>query len=131
MLGRHPGGFEKLQELREIDFNFYSQTGSPYRVNAYYKMEMLGVAMRKINYEPQPLEQLMFQDVAATVQNSVLNQKTGLFLVCGPTGSGKTTSLIAMLEVINNMRKEHIITIEDPIEYVFQPKNCLISQREL
>jgi twitching motility protein PilT len=94
-------------------------------------MEKIAVAMRKINYEPLPLETLMYEDVANNVKEKVLNQKTGLFLVTGPTGSGKTTSLIAMIEYLNQRRKEHIITIEDPIEYVFQPKNCLISQREL
>lgn len=131
LLAKHPKGYDTLIESREVDFNFYSSSGSPYRVNAFYKMEKIAVAMRKINYEPLPLETLMYEDVANNVKEKVLNQKTGLFLVTGPTGSGKTTSLIAMIEYLNQRRKEHIITIEDPIEYVFQPKNCLISQREL
>ncbi len=131
LLEKHPGWFEKLTDNRELDFNFYSQSKTPYRVNAYFKMENLGLAMRKINYEPVPLEVLMYEDIANTVKEHILNQKTGLFLVCGPTGSGKTTSLIAMIEYINEHRKEHIITIEDPIEYVFTEKNCLISQRAL
>jgi len=78
-----------------------------------------------------PLENLMYKDVADSIKEHILTQKTGLFLVTGPTGSGKTTSMIAMIELLNRTRKEHIITIEDPIEYVFEPQQCLISQREL
>jgi twitching motility protein PilT len=54
-----------------------------------------------------------------------------LYLVTGPTGSGKSTSLVAMLEALNEQRNEHLITIEDPIEFIFEPKKCIISQREI
>jgi twitching motility protein PilT len=61
----------------------------------------------------------------------MLNQKKGLILVTGPTGSGKSTNLAAMIDYINNNMKKHIITIEDPIEFAFQSKKCLINQREI
>lgn len=131
LLAEHPNAYERLLEQREIDFNFYSASGIPYRVNAYFKLENLGLAMRKIAYKPMPLSDLMYDDVSAVVIEQVLNKKTGMFLVTGPTGSGKTTSLIAMIEWLNHQRREHIVTIEDPIEYIFEPDNCLISQREL
>lgn len=130
-LYHHPDGFERFLKNREIDFNYYSPGGVPYRVNAYFKLENIGIAMRKISYKPLPLEELMYDDVAQAIRDNILNQKTGMFLVTWPTWSGKTTSLIAMLEYLNKVRKEHIITIEDPIEYIFEPNNCLISQREL
>lgn len=131
MLTHHPEGYERFLQHRELDFNFYSKGGVPYRINAYFKLENMSVAMRKISYKPLPLEELMYDDVAQAIKDNILNQKTGLFLVTWPTWSWKTTTLIAMLEYLNVRRKEHIITIEDPIEYIFEPKNCLISQREL
>ncbi len=131
LLASHPDGRAKLDANREIDFNFYSTNGVPYRINAYYTLEKLAVAMRKISYKPLPLETIMYDDIANAVKEHILHQKTGLFLVTWPTGSGKTTSLIAMIDYINATRKEHIVTIEDPIEFIFERKQSLISQREL
>ena len=123
--------WEKLLEQREIDFNYYSGSETPYRVNAFFKLGKLAVAMRKIAYKPIPLENLIYDDVAQSIKDNVLNQKTWMFLVTWPTGSWKTTSMIAMLDRLNEHRQQHIVTIEDPIEYIFERKNCLISQREL
>lgn len=131
MLEKYTDGLEKYLTKREIDFNYYSPNGTPYRVNAFFKLNNMAVAMRKIAYKPIPLEQLIYDDVATAIKANILNQKTGLFLVTWPTWSWKTTSLIAMIEHLNNVRKEHIITIEDPIEFIFTPKSCLVSQREL
>lgn len=131
LLESHPGGMERLEKNREIDFNFFSKQWVPYRVNAFYKLENIGVAMRKIASKPMALSKLMYDDVAEAVKKNVLNQKTGLFLVTWPTGSWKSTSLVAMLQWLNENRNEHIVTIEDPIEYIFEPASCLISQREL
>lgn len=131
LLKKYDQWFEKYLKQREFDFNYYSPAGVPYRVNAFFKLNNMAVAMRKISYDALPLETLMYDDVALAIKQNILNQKTGMFLVTWPTGSGKTTSLIAMLEYLNLQRKEHIITIEDPIEFVFKQKNCLISQREL
>jgi len=129
LLEAHPWGLDRFEKNREIDFNYFSAWWIPYRVNAYHKMERAWVAMRKIGNKPIPLDTLMYDDIAASVVTQVLNQKTGIFLVTWPTWSGKTTSLIAMLEWINQHRKEHMVTIEDPIEFIFEPKECLISQR--
>ena len=131
MLEKYSGGIEKYLKNRELDFNYYSPSGTPYRVNAFFKLNNMAVAMRKIAYKPIPLENLLYDDVATTIKTNILNQKTWLFLVTWPTWSGKTTSLIAMLEHLNNVRQEHLITIEDPIEFIFTQKQCLISQREL
>jgi twitching motility protein PilT len=87
--------------------------------------------MRKINRSSKGLNELMFTDTAESIKKNILSAKKGLFLVTGPTGSGKSTSLVAMLDYINENRPEHMITIEDPIEYIFKPKRCLISQREI
>lgn len=131
MFEKYTDGMEKYLKNRELDFNYYSPSGTPYRVNAFFKLNNMAVAMRKIAYKPIPLENLLYDDIADTIKRHILNQKTGLFLVTWPTWSGKTTSLIAMIEHLNNIRKEHIITIEDPIEFIFEPKSCLISQREI
>lgn len=131
LLESHPWWMEKLKTQREIDFNYFSENGVPYRLNAFYKLEHLGVAMRKIASKPIPLNVLMYDDVAESIKKYILNQKTWLFLVTWPTWSWKSTSLVAMLQWLNEHRSEHIVTIEDPIEYIFEPANCLISQREL
>jgi len=131
MLEKYSDGIEKYLRNRELDFNYYSPNGTPYRVNAFFKLNSMAVAMRKIAYKPIPLENLLYDDLATSIKTNILNQKTGLFLVTWPTWSGKTTSLISMIEHLNTVRKEHIITIEDPIEFIFTQKSCLISQREL
>ncbi len=130
LLEWHQWWYERLTKNREIDFNYFSAAWIPYRVNAYYKLSKLWVAMRKIWYDALELSSIMYDDIAQAIIQHVLNQKTWIFLVTWPTWSWKTTSLIAMLEWINQHRTEHIVTIEDPIEFIFTPKSCLISQRE-
>src|SRR5574344_2299846 len=87
--------------------------------------------MRKINSQAKLLEEMMFSNLADSIKKNVLSAKKGLFLVTGPTGSGKSTSLVSMLEHINETRSENLITIEDPIEFIFEPKKCIVSQREI
>lgn len=127
----NPQRFDKFLGDKEADFAYISKSGIPYRVNAFFKTGRLGVVMRKINWTAKKLEDLMFVDIAESVKKNVLNQKKWLYLVTGPTGSGKSTSLVAMLEEINKTRSENMITIEDPIEFVFKPQKCIISQREI
>lgn len=81
MLEKYSDGMEKYLKHRELDFNYYSPTGTPYRVNAFFKLNNMAVAMRKIAYKPIPLEQLLYDDVATAIKANILNQKTGLFLV--------------------------------------------------
>lgn len=127
----NPQRFDKFLWDKEADFAYLSKAGIPYRVNSFFKTGRLGVVMRKINSSAKKLEDLMFLDIAESVKKHVLNQKKWLYLVTGPTWSGKSTSLVAMLEEINKTRSENMITIEDPIEFVFTPQQCIISQREI
>ena len=76
MLEKYSGGMEKYLTNRELDFNYYSPSGTPYRVNAFFKLNNMAVAMRKIAYKPIPLENLLYDDVATTIKTNILNQKT-------------------------------------------------------
>lgn len=127
----NPQRFNKFLGDKECDFAYISRTWNPYRVNAFLSTGKIGIVMRKINKQPKKLEDLMFTNIADSIKKNVLVKDKGLFFVTGPTGAGKTTSIIAMLNEINNVRSDNIITIEDPIEYVFKQEKCLISQREV
>lgn len=121
----------KFWSQKDMDFAYMSRDGTTYRVNAFMKLGKVAVVMRKINAIAKTLESLMYEDVAKSIKDKVLARKTWLFLVTWPTGSGKSTSLVAMLEYLNQTINAHMITIEDPIEFIFQADKCLISQREL
>lgn len=127
----NPQRFDKFLGDKEADFAFISKSGIPYRVNSYFKTGRIGVVMRKINAMAKKLEELIFSDIADSIKKNILSAKKWLYLVTGPTGSGKSTSLVAMLEHLNQTRKENLITIEDPIEFIFEPKQSIISQREI
>jgi len=127
----NPQRFDKFLGDKEADFAYVSKAGVPYRVNAFFKTGRIGVVMRKINAMAKKLEELIFSDIADSIKKNILSAKKGLYLVTGPTGSGKSTSLVAMLEHLNETRNENLITIEDPIEFIFEPKNCIVSQREI
>lgn len=131
LLEGNPQRFDKFMADKEADFAYVSKTGTPYRVNAFMKTARLGVVMRKINSSPKKIEDIMFADMAENIKKTVLTAKKWLYLVTGPTGSGKSTSIVAMLQYINENRAENMITIEDPIEFIFAPEKCLISQREI
>ncbi|USN57678.1 MAG: PilT/PilU family type 4a pilus ATPase [Candidatus Peribacteria bacterium] len=131
LLNGNPQRFDKFLGDKDMDFAYVSKNGVPYRVNAFLKTGRVGIVMRKINRSARVLDELMFKDIADTIKQHILTAKKGLFLVTGATGSGKTTSLIAMLQHINQNRTENLITIEDPIEFIFTPDKCLISQREI
>jgi twitching motility protein PilT len=127
----NPQRFDKFLADKEADFAYVSKDGTAYRVNSFLKTGRIGVVMRKINSIPKVLDEIMFQNTADAIKKNILASPKGLFLVTGPTGSGKSTSIVAMLEEINKIQPHNIITIEDPIEYVFQAKKALISQREI
>ncbi|MDR2189715.1 MAG: PilT/PilU family type 4a pilus ATPase [Candidatus Peribacteria bacterium] len=127
----NPQRFEKFLADKEADFAYVSKDGTAYRVNSFLSTGRIGVVMRKINSVPMTLDEIMFQNTADTIKKNILASQKGLFLVTGPTGAGKSTSIVAMLEEINKTLPYNIITIEDPIEYVFQAKKSLISQREI
>lgn len=121
----------KFRADKDMDFAYVSKSGVSYRVNAFMKLGKVAMVMRKINAKAKQLEELMYEDIAMSLKNTILTRKTGLFLVTGPTWSGKSTSIVSMLEQLNHTRSGHMITIEDPIEFVFKPDMCLISQREI
>lgn len=121
----------KFWSQKDMDFAYMSKNGTTYRVNAFMKLGKIAVVMRKINATAKTLESLMYEDIANSIKKNILSRKTWLFLVTGPTGSGKSTSLVAMLEYLNQTTNAHMITIEDPIEFIFKADKCLISQREL
>ena len=127
----NPQRYDKFLVDKEADFAYLSKDNTAYRVNAYLSTGRINVVMRKINSLPRQLEQIMFQNISESIKTNVLNSPKWLFLVTGPTWWGKSTSIVAMLEIINKEKPYKIITIEDPIEYVFQPQKSLISQREI
>jgi len=118
---------DHLFKQREIDFSYKHIDGTTFRCNAFYRRGRVSVVMRRIAKTVPTMDELGLPAAA----HQFTQAKQGLVLVCGPTGSGKSTSLCSMLEEINETRVEHIVTIEDPIEYVFTDKKCVFSQREL
>jgi len=116
-----------FEEKKEIDFALDVKGIARYRVNAFYQSRGEAIVFRTIPAKIKSLEELGLPMILAD-----LTKKTkGLVLVTGPTGSGKSTTLAAMMDFINQNKKAHILTIEDPIEFVYEPKLSLINQREL
>ena len=116
-----------FEKDKEIDFAIDLKGIARYRVNAFYQSKGEAIVFRTIPTKIMSLEELGLPEILAD-----LTKKTkGLILVTGPTGSGKSTTLAAMIDYINQNKKLHVLTIEDPIEFVYEPKLCLVNQREL
>jgi twitching motility protein PilT len=118
---------QRLENNWQIDFAYQIPGRARFRVNAYFQRSALGAAFRLIPFEVAPLETLGLPPIVA----EFANKPRGLVLVTGPTGSGKSTTLASIVDVINGEREEHIMTIEDPIEFLHQHKKCIVNQREL
>ncbi len=117
---------EYLKEL-EMDFSYGHADGVRFRGNAFYQNGSMSVALRLI-----PNKIRTFQDLALPpILESFAQRTQGFFLCVGPVGQGKSTTLASIVEYINENRAEHIVTIEDPIEYIYEPKKSLIDQREI
>jgi len=110
-----------------LDFSFAFGEHARFRVNAYYQKGMLAAALRSIPMKIPAIEELNLPEIC----HAFTKLKQGFILVAGPTGHGKSTTLASIIEEINQNRAEHIVTIEDPIEYVFRHQKSMISQREL
>ena len=118
---------ERIEQGEDQDFAFQTGDGSRQRVNIFRYQGKLAATIRLLNNRIPTLEELMLPDVL----RNLADQPRGLILVTGPTGSGKSTTLAAMIDYINHRRAEHILTIEDPVEYVYQAEKSLIHQREV
>ena len=115
-----------LQEQQDVDLSWATQT-CRYRVNVHLQRGMPAIAMRTVKTNIPPLETLNLPPAIAPLAEL----PRGLVLVTGDTGSGKSTTLASLLERINTSKHRHIITLEDPVEYMFDSKGCLVEQREL
>ncbi len=117
----------RFEEHLELDFSFGLKGLARFRGNVFNQRGATGAVFRVIPFEIRTFHQLNLPAVIS----KLCEKPRGLILVTGPTGSGKSTTLASMLDKINNDRHDHIITIEDPIEFVHQNKNCLVNQREV
>src|SRR6266480_4944173 len=118
---------KQLEINRQIDFAHSIPGLARFRVNVYWQRECLGGAFRLIPTEIKTLEEL---GIPSSL-HVLTDRPRGLVLVTGPTGSGKSTTLAALIDEINRKRAEHILTIEDPIEFVHRHKRCVVNQREI
>src|SRR3989449_3041387 len=116
-----------LEIKRQLDFSHSIPGLARFRVNVYFQRESIGAAFRLIPAEIKTLEEL---GIPATL-HQLAEKPRGLVLVTGPTGSGKSTTLAAIIDEINRKRSEHILTIEDPIEFLHRHKRCIVNQREI
>jgi twitching motility protein PilT len=118
---------KQFEEKLELDFSIGVEGLSRFRVNIFNQKGTIGAVMRAIPHEIRSFEDLGLPPVVS----DLCRKPRGLILVTGPTGSGKSTTLAAMIDKINTARHEHILTIEDPIEFVHTHKNCVVTQREI
>jgi twitching motility protein PilT len=118
---------KQLEVKRQLDFSYSVPGLARFRVNTYFQRETLGAAFRMIPTDIRSLEQL---GIPATLYE-LADKPRGLVLVTGPTGSGKSTTLASLLDHINHTRHEHVLTIEDPIEFLHSHGTCIVNQREI
>lgn len=118
---------EKFEEELELDFSYSVPGRARFRVNLYRQRDALGAAFRLIPYEIKKLEELGVPPVVA----NFAQLPRGFVLVTGPTGSGKSTTLAAIIDLANRTRKDHIMTVEDPIEFLHRHQSCVVNQREV
>lgn len=116
-----------FSERRELDFSYAYHDTARFRVNTFVQKGYISIAMRLIPTRIKSFEELALPNILA----DFCTRPQGFFLVVGPTGHGKTTTLAAMIDYINHTRNDHIITIEDPIEYMFASDRAMVDQREV
>lgn len=116
-----------LLEKKQVDFSFNYEDKARFRVNAYFQRGFLAAALRLIPAQIRTLEELNMPPLL----HDFIKLNQGFILIVGPAGHGKSTTLAALLNEVNHKRNDHIISIEDPIEYIFSQDRCIISQREV
>ena len=119
--------YERFADQQEMDFSHAAHDGMRFRGNAYVQKGTKALALRHIPNDIKNLEELNLPPIL----ESFTQRPQGFFLCVGPVGQGKTTTLAALVQIINQSRADHIVTIEDPIEYIFTPDQALIDQREV
>lgn len=117
----------EFSPIREVDFSYAAPDGSRFRGNAYHQQGLPAVALRHIPNNIRTIQELNLPPIL----ESFTQRPQGFFLCVGPVGQGKSTTLAALIQLINQSRPDHIVTIEDPIEYIYQPDQALIQQREV
>lgn len=118
---------KKFETTRELDLSFGIRNLSRFRGNVFMQRGAIAMAIRTIPFEIRTFKELGLPVIAS----ELATRQKGLILVTGPTGSGKSTTLATMIDKVNKDRKDHIVTVEDPIEYLHNHKNCIINQREV
>lgn len=118
---------KQFQAEHEIDFSFSYKDKLRFRGNAFFQRGYVGCALRLIPYTIRTLKELNLPDILA----DFARKEQGFFLVVGPTGHGKSTTLASLIDLINRERSEHIVTIEDPVEYLFTQDRSIVDQREV
>lgn len=119
--------YEKLLVRHEMDFSYAHDDGVRFRGNAFFQRGNMSIALRHIPNAIRTIAELNLPPIL----ESFANRPQGFFLCVGPVGQGKSTTLAALVQLINTTRADHIVTIEDPIEYIFTPAQALIDQREV
>src|SRR3990172_2356287 len=118
---------ERLEQELELDMSYALPGKARFRVNVYFQRDSIGAAFRLIPYEIKSIETLGLPSVVA----DLARYPRGFVVVTGPTGSGKSTSLAAMVDIVNRERSAHIMTVEDPIEFLHKHQACIVNQREV
>lgn len=122
-----PHARQKLDEHREVDFSYWAPGVGRFRTNAFQQRGQFCLAMRHVKTKVPSFEELGLMEAVRKIAES----PRGIVLIAGSTGCGKSTTLAAMVEHINTNFKKHLITLEDPIEFVFEDNQCVIEQREI
>ncbi|PRR81650.1 type IV pilus twitching motility protein PilT [Clostridium vincentii] len=119
--------FDRYNDIGEFDISYSLKGLGRFRVNVFKQRDSHAIALRVITFKIPTLDELSHPQII----KDLTKKKRGLVLVTGPTGSGKSTTLAAMINEVNETRNDHIITLEDPIEYLHKHNNCIINQREI
>jgi twitching motility protein PilT len=118
---------ERLEQELELDMSYQLPGKARFRVNVYFQRDSIGAAFRLIPYEIKSIDDLSLPSVVA----DLARYPRGFVVVTGPTGSGKSTTLAAMVDIVNRERQAHIMTVEDPIEFLHKHRSCIVNQREV